>query len=278
MGGPCVSRHNKMSHNGLQNVIGSRYWYTYVYKVFVNATFVAVLFIALKQELLVDDSYAVSQQNCCGMDNERLEPYDIAVHEATKRGDHRVLRELLRAGACGGSADFDGWIPLMFAAEGGHAECVRLLLESGADPDWDGAYNEPSTASQLAVCNGNEACVLLLLKAEAEADEPLKMAVRNNFVQCVKFLLKEGASTEELVRIRKYVRSNEMWKAVGAAGVDVFYPERMDRVSSLMSICRRAIRCRLVRVGDSQNLFHKVPLLRLPSLVQEYLLYSAELE
>ena len=218
------------------------------------------------------------QQNCCGMDNERLEPYDIAVHEAAKRGDHRVLRELLRAEASGGSADFDGRVPLMFAAQGGHTQCVRLLLESGAEPDWDGAYNETSSVLELAIYNGYEGCVLLLLQAGAEADEPLKMVVRKNFMQCVKFLLKEGASWEELFGIRKYVKSNQMWKVVGAAGADVFYPARMDRVSSLMSICRRVIRCRLVRVGDSQNLFHKVPLLGLPSLVQEYLLYNVKLD
>ena len=216
-------------------------------------------------------------QHCVGMDGDRLNPYAVALLEAARKGDHRVMRELLRSGANPDASDYDGWRPLMFAAEGGHTQCVRLLLEYGADADYDGAYNEGSVLA-LAVDNGHEGCVLLLLQAGAEMDEAFTMAIENGFVQCTKFLLKEGVVREELVGIRNQVTSNEMWKVVAAAGADVFYRVRYNSVPSLRSTCHKVIRRRLMIVGDSQNLFHKVPLLGLPNLVQEYLLYNVKLD
>ena len=208
----------------------------------------------------------------------KLSPYEIALLEAAKEGNHRVMLELLRAGANPDAADYDGWRPLMFAAEGGHTECVRLLLEYGADADYDGAENESSSVLELAIREGHDACVLLLLQARAEMDEAFTMAIENGFVQCTKFLLKEGVDRGELVGIRNQVTSNQMWKVVAAAGADVFYRVRYKGVPSLKSSCRKVIRRQLMIVGDSQNLFHKVPLLGLPSLVQEYLLYNVKLD
>ena len=212
------------------------------------------------------------------MDMDELSPYEIALLEAAKDGNHRIMSELLRVGTYPDAADYNGWRPLMFAAEGGHTECVRLLLEYEADADYDGAHNETSSVLELAVCKGSDACVLLLLQAGAEMDEAFTMAIENGFVKCTKFLLKEGVDREELVGIRNQVKSNEVWKVVAAAGADVFYRKKRKAVSSLKSTCRKVIRRRLMIVGDSQNLFHKVPLLGLPSLVQEYLLYNVNLD
>ena len=197
-----------------------------------------------------------SLQNCLGMDNETLKPYEVALLETAKDGNHRVMRELLNAGTYPGPPDFDGWTPLMFSAESGHTECVRLLLEFGADPDLNLAYNESRSFLELAASNGHEGCVLLLLQAGAETDDALIMAVGNDFVQCTKFLLKD-TSREGLAGIRRYVKSNEMWKVVAAAGADVFYRVRRNGVPSLKNACRKVIRRRLMIVGDSQNLFHK---------------------
>ena len=208
----------------------------------------------------------------------KLSPYEIALFETAREGNHRVMLELLRAGANPDAADYDGWRPLMFAAEGGHTECVRLLLEYGADADYDGAENESSSVLELAIREGHDACVLLLLQAGAEMDEAFTMAIENGFVQCTKFLLKEGVDQEELVGIRNQVTSNQMWKVVAAAGADVFYRVRYNGVPSLKSSCRKVIRRQLMIVGDSQNLFHKVPLLGLSSLLQEYLLYNVKLD
>ena len=35
----------------------------------------------------------------------------------------------------GGSDSQDGWTALMWAAERGHADCVQLLIDAGADKD-----------------------------------------------------------------------------------------------------------------------------------------------
>ena len=125
---------------------------------------------------------------------------------------------------------------------------------------------------------GHDACVLLLLQEGAEMDDAFSMAVKKGFVKCTKFLLKEGVSREELMGVKRKIKSNEVWKVVAAAGADVFYLVRWNCVPSLKSACRERIRRRLMVVPNPENLFHKVPLLGLPSLVQDYLLYGVKLD
>jgi ankyrin repeat protein len=56
------------------------------------------------------------------------------LHYAATGGQTRILAFLIGAGAEVNSPSPNGTTPLMMAAMYGNADCVRLLLESGADP------------------------------------------------------------------------------------------------------------------------------------------------
>ena len=81
------------------------------------------------------------------------------------------MRELLKVGTDPNVADYDGWTPLMYAAEGGCKKCVRLLIEAGADINYHDAYTDPSSALQLAQKNGKKECAKLLIDAGADCSD-----------------------------------------------------------------------------------------------------------
>jgi ankyrin repeat/SOCS box protein 12 len=53
---------------------------------------------------------------------------------ASLRGRFECVRALLEAGADVTQADFDGMTALIVASKRGQLECVRALLKAGADP------------------------------------------------------------------------------------------------------------------------------------------------
>lgn len=61
-----------------------------------------------------------------------------------------------------------GWTPLICAAFKGHAECVKLLLERGADKEAQGK-EAGRTPLMRAALGGHLDCVRLLLEAGADA-------------------------------------------------------------------------------------------------------------
>jgi len=56
--------------------------------------------------------------------------------------------------------DHRGWTALHFAAEGGHIQCARLLMEASADPSI--VNNQGLTASEVARDAGHVACAAFL--------------------------------------------------------------------------------------------------------------------
>ena len=56
----------------------------------------------------------------------------------------------------------------MYAAQGGHEQCARALLEAGADKDKQTVAGD--TALMLAAQNGHEGCVEALLLGAADPD------------------------------------------------------------------------------------------------------------
>ena len=51
---------------------------------------------------------------------------------AAQKGHEQVVRDLLEAGAVVGAQDNDGVTALMFAAQNGHEQVALVLLEAGA--------------------------------------------------------------------------------------------------------------------------------------------------
>jgi len=147
--------------------------------------------------------------------------------EAVRRGDVECVRELLRRGVNpnvrdgdpvtlfnigaylkkgraeieegGGGYCVTGETPLHVAAEKGHVEIARLLLEHGADPNARDMYGV--TPLHLATYWGHLDVVKLLLEHGADpnakeklgGETPLYWAVQHKRTDIAKLLLKHGA-------------------------------------------------------------------------------------
>ena len=106
---------------------------------------------------------------------------------------------LLANNADPNATDDFGDTPLIVAAESGAAECVRLLLESGAPPD----YESESTGSTAISSAANPQVVQVLVAAGADINTVagdgyhlLKSAAEAGDVKFVRALLKMGAEVD----------------------------------------------------------------------------------
>ncbi len=116
----------------------------------------------------------------------------VAIHVAAQSGDLESLRRCLAAGA--DVNDYQGIAPLHRAAEGGHAEAVDLLLQSGADID----------------------------RADANGDTPVIRAALRSQLQTVRLLLARGAApNSELLCVAGHVGWLDIVERCLASGVDV---------------------------------------------------------
>lgn len=137
-------------------------------------------------------------------------PQEIDFFDACKHGGIAPVQRLLAGGVSVNCRDAreEPWdtTGLMHAAEGGHSELVRLLLEAGAKvnlkdkscPGEDGAF----TALHYAALNGHSDVIVHLLKNGAKIDavtkgaggSPLKMAVSHKHIEAAAQLIKLGAN------------------------------------------------------------------------------------
>lgn len=92
------------------------------------------------------------------------------IHKCARTGNHQGLRALLNGQYVVGFIDTctNGWTALRFACHGGHQECVKVLIECGAE------VNSPTEAGATALhwaCRfGSAKCVELLILAGASVD------------------------------------------------------------------------------------------------------------
>ena len=123
--------------------------------------------------------------------------------EACKQGDLKTTRLLLEAGAKQDQLqNYSDNTALMLAAENGHVEIARLLLDAGADKNLQNERD--STALMLAARNGHVEIARQLLKAGADIDQrefgdgytALFFAAESGHVEIVQLLLEAGANKD----------------------------------------------------------------------------------
>jgi len=124
-----------------------------------------------------------------------------ALHWAAQSGHSEVVKSLLNKGAQIDAADSRNTTPLHFAADGGHLDTMRQLMERGASlqaKDADG-----DTPLHYAAVRNHGACVSSLLEKGAQPDAlnfgnqtALHLAAQGGAKDAVAALVKAGAAKE----------------------------------------------------------------------------------
>ena len=120
------------------------------------------------------------------------------IWHAAQQGHLEVVRLLLEAGADMNAANTDGTTALFVAAEWGYLEVVRLLIEAEADMNAKDAHGD--TALLVAAMRGHLEVVRLLLKAGADMNvvdtdgaTALFVAAAHGRLEVLQLLLEAGA-------------------------------------------------------------------------------------
>jgi ankyrin repeat protein len=116
---------------------------------------------------------------------------------AAAAGDTPTLRRLIERDPSLSHLDYWYTPPIHFAVREGHLEAVQILLEAGADPEWNG-YHDGSLI-EMARDRGHETIAQLLdaarerrrrvAPAEVQSDHPIHLAAEAGDVQRVRDLL-----------------------------------------------------------------------------------------
>ncbi|KAI4998661.1 hypothetical protein ZWY2020_054003 [Hordeum vulgare] len=145
------------------------------------------------------------------------------LHHAAKYGRDEAARLLLSRGASV-DATFRGLTPLHFAAAYGMISVMKVLLEHHADPN---KVSEEGSTPLTEALDGTDSglpestvleCVKLLVEAgtnvnSANSKTPLVIATRYGLTDCVKYLLKAGASKKPQLSAKKRTPNSRLSEA-----------------------------------------------------------------
>ena len=133
---------------------------------------------------------------------------DKQMKSAARGNDTVGLQKLLKGPRSPNARDAEGKSLLYHAADQGHVEPMRLLLEAGAEID--APSRELQTAPlHMAAVGGHLEAVRFLVQSGAQKDltdaigrTPLGFAVFSGHVDIARFLVEEGANKDELFNKR----------------------------------------------------------------------------
>jgi uncharacterized protein len=124
---------------------------------------------------------------------------------AAETGNAAILERLLAAGADPNGTSEEGQTALMTAARNGKTDAVRVLIRHGAKVNAVESF-KGQTPLMFAAGEGNTSAAEMLvefggdIRARSKAGfTPLLLAVRNNRLDTVKFLLQHGADPNDAV-------------------------------------------------------------------------------
>ncbi|XP_027426433.2 ankyrin repeat and SOCS box protein 2 isoform X3 [Zalophus californianus] len=134
------------------------------------------------------------------------------VLKAIKEGDEEALKAMIKAGKNLAEPNKEGWLPLHEAAYYGQLSCLKALQQA-----YPGVIDQRTlqeeTALYLATCRGHLDCLRSLLQAGAEPDisnksreTPLYKACERKNVEAVRILVQHNADTNH--------RCNRGWTAL----------------------------------------------------------------
>ncbi|KAI2665588.1 Ankyrin repeat and SOCS box protein 15 [Labeo rohita] len=127
----------------------------------------------------------------------------LPIHRAAYEGHYLALKTFIPI-TTKRAIRLSGMSPVHSAVDGGHADCLELLLEKGFDVNpilgchiSENYGDMRKTPLYFAICNGDVTCAEMLLKAGAKPDlDPLRcllVAVRAGKYELVRLLLAYGA-------------------------------------------------------------------------------------
>ena len=130
---------------------------------------------------------------------------DRDVMMACQENDDKLLEEQLSQPRNPNFEDADGKTPLYVATCHGSLECVRLLIEAGAQMNQGKTNEEPPLF--LAALRGHLEVVRFLVESGANKDQgttdgatPLHVAAWKGHVEVVRFLVESGANKDQSQR------------------------------------------------------------------------------
>jgi hypothetical protein len=123
------------------------------------------------------------------------------LHRAAQKGHAEVCRVLMNAGAAVKAQDDEQLTPLHLAAAKGHAEVCRMLMEAGTAVGAQAARQ--ITPLHIAALEGHAEVCRVLIKSgaavgapDAQQLTPLHMAAAKGHVEVCRILMKAGAAVE----------------------------------------------------------------------------------
>ena len=133
---------------------------------------------------------------CAETNPEKITP----LHLCSQEGHCKCMELLLSAGAIVDASTFSGNMTPICLASQGHADCTKLLLDWGANPNhiYEDVDVLPKTPLMVAVESDCADCVKILAERGADTNmatytSPLILAAQNSSCECSKILLDFGA-------------------------------------------------------------------------------------
>jgi ankyrin repeat protein len=134
--------------------------------------------------------------------NQENEYGEVALKYASQNGHTKIVKALVKAGANVNARDKNGATSLHIASEKGYLETVEALIEKGADVKQKNEYEE--IALKYASQNGHIEVVKALIKAGANVNAnnknratSLHVAAENGHLEIVKVLIEAGANIKK---------------------------------------------------------------------------------